>query len=80
MPILGITPSIAVARQLGIVWGVRSFVDAEVFQSFDLMEETAIHYVKLCGYGKSGDYIICTAGFPPGRKGTTNMLHTVRVP
>lgn len=80
LPILGITPSIAVARQLGIVWGVRSFVNTEVFQSFDLMEETAIHYVKLCGYGKSGDYIICTAGFPLGRKGTTNMLHTVRIP
>ncbi len=80
LPILAITPSEAVARQMGIVWGVRSFINKDVFLSFDLIEEIAIRYVTQCGFGKSGDYIISTAGFPLGRRGMTNMLHTIRIP
>lgn len=80
LPILAITPSLKVARQLGIVWGVKSFVNKDVFLSFDLIEEIAIRYVRECGYGKSGDYIISTAGFPLGKQGMTNLLHTIRIP
>ncbi len=80
LPILAITPSVKVARQLGIVWGVRSFINKDVFLSFDLIEEIAIRYVRECGYGKSGDYIISTAGFPLGKQGMTNLLHTIRIP
>ena len=80
LPIVAITPSETVARQMGIVWGVRSFINKDVFLSFDLIEEIAIKYVKQCGLGKSGDYIISTAGFPLARRGMTNMLHTIRIP
>lgn len=80
LPILAITPSLAVARRLGIVWGVRSIVDEEVFQSFDSIEDIAIRYVNAMGYGKPGSYIISTAGFPLGRRGMTNLLHTIRIP
>ena len=80
LPIMAITPSETVARQMGIVWGVRSFINKDVFLSFDLIEEIAIRYVKQCGLGKSGDYIISTAGFPLARRGMTNMLHTIRIP
>ena len=80
LPIVAITPSETVARQMGIVWGVRSFINKDVFLSFVLIEEIAIKYVKQCGLGKSGDYIISTAGFPLARRGMTNMLHTIRIP
>lgn len=80
LPILAITPSKKVANQLGIVWGVRSFINKDVFLSFDLIEEIAVKYVKSCGYGKSGDYIISTAGFPLGQQGRTNLLHTIKIP
>ena len=80
LPIVAITPSETVARQMGIVWGVRSFINKDVFLSFDLIEEISIKYIKQCGLGKSGDYIISTAGFPLWRRGMTNMLHTIRIP
>lgn len=80
LPILAITPSLTVARRLGIVWGVRSIVDEEVFQSFDRIEDIAIRYVLDLGYGRPESYIISTAGFPLGRRGMTNLLHTIRIP
>lgn len=79
-PIVAITPNLNVARRMGIVWGVRAVVNEEVFQSFEKIEDIAVKYVQKCGYGKSGDCIITTAGFPLGRQGMTNMLHTVYIP
>lgn len=80
LPLLAITPNLTVARRMGIVWGVKSIVDEEVFQSFDRIEDIALRYVKEQGFAKRGGYIISTAGFPLGRKGMTNLLHTIRVP
>lgn len=79
LPILAITPSLTVARRMGIVWGVKSFVNEEVFHSFEKIEDNATRYVKDCGYGKSGAYIIVTAGYPFGRAGLTNLLHTIKM-
>lgn len=78
-PILAITPSLTVARRMGIVWGVKSFVNEEVFQSFEKIEDNATRYVKDCGYGKSDAHIIVTAGYPFGRAGLTNLLHTIKM-
>lgn len=80
LPILAITPSLTVARHMGIVWGVRSFVNEEVFHSFERIEDNAARYAKENGYAKSGDYIIVTAGYPFGRAGLTNLLHTIKIP
>lgn len=79
LPILAITPSLTVARRMGIVWGVKSFVNEEVFHSFEKIEDNATRYVRECGYGKSGAYIIVTAGYPFGRAGLTNLLHTIKM-
>ena len=80
LPILAITPNIEVARRLGIVWGAKSFVNKQTFASFDKIEETAVKIAVENGFAKSGDHIIITAGFPLGKKGRTNMLHTVYIP
>lgn len=77
LPILAITPDIVVARRLGIVWGVKSFVNKESFKSFEKVEDIAVKISLEGSYAKSGDHIIITAGFPLGKKGRTNMLHTV---
>ncbi len=80
LPILAITPDIEVARRLGIVWGAKSFVNKPTFSSFDKIEDTAVKIALESGYAKPGDHIIITAGFPLGKKGRTNMLHTVYIP
>lgn len=80
LPILAITPDLVVARRLGIVWGVKSFMNKESFKSFEKVEDIAIKLAIENGYAKAGDHIIITAGFPLGKKGRTNMLHTVHIP
>ena len=80
VPIVAITPNIKVARRLGIVWGVHSYVSQEVFESFERIEENATQYVKQNGYGKSGELVIVTAGYPFGKAGMTNLLHTIKIP
>ncbi len=80
LPILAITPEVEVARRLGIVWGAKSFVNKPTFNSLDKIEDTAVKIALENGYAKPGDHIIITAGFPLGKKGRTNMLHTVYIP
>ena len=79
LPIVAITPHERVASKMGIVWGVRAVCDQEVFKNFERIEEIASRYVKALGYGKKGDYIITTAGYPFGQTLMTNLLHTVRI-
>ena len=78
--IIAITPSVKVARRLGIVWGVHSYVNEDVFLSFERIEDNAAQYVKENGYGKSGEIVIVTAGYPFGKVGMTNLLHTIKIP
>ncbi len=80
LPILALSPDIKVARQLGIVWGVKPQVNKESFKKFSNVEACAIKHAKEAGFAKSGNHIIITAGFPLNCKGRTNMLHTVYIP
>ena len=79
LPIIAITPHENVASKMGIVWGVRAISDPEVFKNFERIEAIASKYVKSLGYGKKGDYIITTAGYPFGQTLMTNLLHTVKI-
>lgn len=80
LPILAITPDLVVARRMGIVWGAKSFVNKDSFKSFDKVEDIAVKIAVENGFAKPGQHIIITAGFPLGKKGRTNMLHTVYIP
>lgn len=80
LPILAITPDLEVARRMGIVWGAKSFVNKDSFKSFDKIEDIAVKIAVENGFAKPGQHIIITAGFPLGKKGRTNMLHTVYIP
>lgn len=80
LPILAVTPELEVARRLALVWGAKSFINKESYKSFDKVEDIAIKIAVENGFAKSGDHIIITAGFPLGKKGRTNMLHTVYIP
>lgn len=78
-PIVAITVSLEVARRLGIVWGTRSFVNKDVFDNFDNVEDTAVSIVKKAKIGSKHDYLVITAGYPIGHKGKTNLVHTVQI-
>jgi len=78
LPIIAICPNITVARRLGICWGVKSFVDEKVFADFSV-ESTSIKIAKENNLAKKDDYLVIIAGYPFGKAGNTNLLHTVKV-
>ena len=79
LPILALSPSLKVARQMAIVWGVKPYVNKSSFKMFSNVEKYAIKHVKKIGLAKAGDHIIITAGFPLSIKGRTNLLHTIKI-
>ena len=78
-PILAVTLSETVARRLGLVWGVKASVVGENFADFSKLEETALSVAKKYKLGCKGDYLVITAGYPIGKQGMTNLLHTVQI-
>src|ERR1700682_4721635 len=78
-PIVSMTPSLATARRLALVWGVHSVHTRDVSDVSDMVEcgcRTAIEQ----GFAKAGDTIVITAGMPFGTPGATNLLRIAQVP
>lgn len=77
-PILSITPNLATARQLALVWGVHSTVSADV-HDVDTMVAAACHTALSEGFAKVGEQIAITAGMPFGQPGSTNLLRIAEI-
>lgn len=78
LPIISINPCEEIARRLNLVWGVRTFIDKKVFESFDNIEKVSRGFAKISGLAEKGEYIVITAGYPFGKVGSTNVLHIVK--
>lgn len=72
-PILGITPSLQVSRQLNLVWGVYPLMSEEV-NNFAEAVACASHLAEREGFAGKGDQIVLTAGVPFKQSGSTNIL------
>ncbi|GIK50421.1 MAG: pyruvate kinase [Hyphomonadaceae bacterium] len=76
--IVGLTPVIATARRLALVWGVRSRVLADVTSVEDMVEK-ADAAVRALGVAGPDDRVAIIAGIPFGRAGKTNMIRVLRL-
>jgi pyruvate kinase len=77
-PIIGMTPRLATARQLALVWGVHSVLCrdvADVPEMSDLACQTALSE----GFARAGQTIVISAGMPFGSAGTTNLLRIAQL-
>ena len=77
-PILGITPKVATARRLALVWGVHSTVSPDI-QSVDEMVDAARGLAVREGFAVAGNHIAITAGMPFGQAGSTNLLRIAEI-
>jgi len=78
VPILSITHTEKVSRQLTLVWGVHSVCVHPLREETDLVKWASCEAFK----GKlasKGEFIVITAGIPLLVSGTTNMLRIARV-
>jgi pyruvate kinase len=78
-PILGLTPSEAVARRLALVWGVHPLVVAEI-TTMSGMVTRATRAASAEGFAGHGEEIVVIAGVPFGTPGTTNALRVAAIP
>ena len=72
-PILAITTSELVCRQLNLTWGCKPMLVADIRgndEVFDVVEDVALK----SGLAKTGDAIVALAGVPIGVAATTNTL------
>ncbi|MCP4377733.1 MAG: pyruvate kinase [bacterium] len=77
-PILGISPELAVVRQMCLYYGVQSMQTGMVEHTGDILDLAAKFAIEQ-GVAKSGDNIIVISGRPLGKNGVTNTLvvHTI---
>jgi pyruvate kinase len=72
-PILGMTTSAEVARQLSLSWGVIPTVAVETEDTVELGNAVFNELARL-GIGKKGDRVVITAGLPLGFSDSTNVI------
>jgi pyruvate kinase len=77
-PILSMTPNLATARCLALVWGVHSVQTADVSTVTEMVEHACRCAVEQ-QFAKSGDSILISAGMPFGTPGQTNLLRIATV-
>lgn len=78
LPILCLTPKIATARRMGLVWGVHAVVTRDV-ADFEEMVAKAKRMALRTRIAKGGDPLVLIAGVPFSTPGTTNVVHVVRL-
>jgi pyruvate kinase len=77
-PLVALTPVIATARRLALVWGVHSVTTADV-SSFSEAAEKSVQMCRREGFVVPGDLIAITAGVPFGTPGATNLLRIEKI-
>ena len=72
-PIIALTTTEKVRRQLAITWGVHPFLYGSV-DSTDRLFALCVESAKKEGVIKEGDTVVITAGVPMNERGTTNLI------
>ena len=77
-PILGMTTSAEVARQLNLSWGVIPAVGMETEDTVEL-GNTVLNELSRLGLAKKGDRVVITAGLPLGFSDSTNVIRVLEL-
>jgi len=72
-PILALTPNLATARRLALLWGAHCVHQADI-KNFNDMVQKAVRTAYREEIAASGQRVVITAGVPFGTPGSTNVL------
>ena len=78
VPVMVLTPSMAVARRVALVWGAHAVATKDI-GSFEEMIAKGKRMALRHGFGHSGSRLAVMAGVPFGQSGATNLVHVVTV-
>jgi pyruvate kinase len=76
---VGMTPDLATARRLALVWGTHA-VHVQEFGRLSEIVDNACAITSREGFAIPGDTITITGGMPFGVAGSTNLLRVAQVP
>ena len=79
LPILAIAPDAAVARRLGLVWGLEPRVATQP-RGIAAMTDEAAHLAADLGLAGPGGRVLIIAGPPMGAPGAANLLRITHAP
>jgi pyruvate kinase len=79
LPILAIAPEAAIARRLGLVWGLEPRVASQP-RGIAAMTDEAAHLAADLGLASPGARILIIAGPPLGAPGAANLLRITHAP
>jgi pyruvate kinase len=77
-PIIALSPILATARRLSLVWGLHC-VAGEEPHTLEEMIDHACKVAREIGFARPGQRIIVTAGVPLGTPGATNLIRIAYV-
>jgi len=77
-PIICLTPHVATARRMAVVWGLHAVVAADAHSMGEAVTR-AQRVAHVEGFAEHGDEIVVAAGVPFGHSGTTNSLRVATV-
>jgi pyruvate kinase len=75
--IIAATPGAAVARRLGLFWGVTPVTTDDIADFNEMLEKAEALAVQMGA--REGDRVIILAGYPFGRPGKTNTIKISRI-
>ncbi len=78
LPVIGLTPVVATARRLAVVWGMHCVLTSDPENLADMVKK-ACRIAFEEGFVRAGSGVIITAGVPLGSPGTTNMVRIAYV-
>jgi pyruvate kinase len=78
MPVIAVTPSPLVYRQLALYWGVYTLM-GERMNTTDEVIDDAVRRVHQAGYVDQGDVVVVTGGVVGGVPGATNLMSVRRI-
>ena len=74
VPMVVMTPSIKVARKVGLLWGAHAVATRDI-GSFEEMIAKGKRMALRHGFGAAGSKLVVMAGVPFGSAGSTNLVH-----
>ena len=78
VPIIALTPILATARRLALVWGLHCVLTEDAYDLDDMVDRAArITFQE--GVGERGQKIVITAGVPLRTPGATNILRVAYI-
>ncbi|MBF0662146.1 pyruvate kinase [Rhodococcus sp. (in: high G+C Gram-positive bacteria)] len=78
LPLLAFTPAPSIRNQLALTWGTETFSVPPVDTTDQMVEQVDAALLSLGRYQR-GDLVVIVAGAPPGRTGSTNLIHVHRL-